>query len=240
MNPTRNFIIVSLDPTRCGVENGMPNLNVYTPALFAENRVEVLDRFIREHPFGILISNGPEAPHATHIPMYLVRENGVAAVLRCHLARANPHWRTFESSPSVLAIFSGAHHYITPSWYPSKEEHGRVVPTWNYVTVHAAGKARLFEGDELVEHVAELTHRQEARFENPWSIDDAPAEYVNTLAKAIVGVEISIERLEGKWKLSQNRPPADQAAVIQGLETIASPASLEVAELMKAVRPQSK
>jgi transcriptional regulator len=218
----------------------MPNLSVYTPALFVENRVEVLDRFIQEHPFGILISNGPEAPQATHIPMYLVRENGATAALRCHLARANPHWRTFESSPSVLAIFSGAHHYVTPSWYPSKTEHGRVVPTWNYVTVHATGKARIFEGDELVEHVAELTLRQEARFENPWSIEDAPAEYIKALAKAIVGVEISIERLAGKWKLSQNRPPADQAAVIQGLEKIASPASLEMAEIMKAGQPQSK
>lgn len=218
----------------------MPNLSVYTPALFVENRVEVLDQFIQEHPFGILISNGPEAPQATHVPMYLVRENGATAALRCHLARANPHWRTFESSPSVLAIFSGAHYYVTPSWYPSTKEHGRVVPTWNYVTVHATGKARIFEGDELVEHVAELTRRQEARFENPWSIEDAPAEYVEALAKAIVGVEISIERLEGKWKLSQNRPSADQAAVIQGLEKIASPASLEMAELMKAGQPQSK
>jgi transcriptional regulator len=235
-------ILLEMDPTRCGMENGVPNLNVYTPALFVENRVEVLDKFIQEHPFGILVSNGTEAaPHATHVPMYLVRENGATAVLRCHLARGNPHWRTLEYSPFVLAIFNGADHYVTPSWYPSKEEHGRVVPTWNYVAVHAAGRARIFEGTELVEHVAELTRRQETRFENPWSIEDAPTEYVNALAKAIVGVEISIERLEGKWKLSQNRPEADQAGVIKGLEKIASAASLEMAELMKAAAlPQSR
>ena len=219
----------------------MSNLSMYTPALFLEERLEILDEFIQAHPFGILVSNGPEAPLATHVPMYLVRENKASAVLRCHVARANPHWRTIESSPSVLAIFNGPHHYVTPSWYPSKEGHGRVVPTWNYITVHATGKARLFEGAKLIEHVAELTRRQEAVFENRWSVEDAPADYVNGLAKAIVGLEISIERLEGKWKLSQNRPDADRAGVIKGLEGIASAASLEIAEIMKtAAPPQSK
>jgi transcriptional regulator len=166
--------------------------------------------------------------------MYLVRETNSQAMVRCHMARANPHWRALESSPSVLAIFSGVHHYVTPSWYPSKAEHGRVVPTWNYVTVHATGRARLFEGPELVEHVAELTRRQEAGFEKPWSVDDAPAGYIEGLARAIVGVEIFVERLEGKWKLSQNRPEADRAAVIRGLEAIGSGSSLEMANLMKS------
>jgi transcriptional regulator len=142
---------------------------MYIPGPFVENRMEVLDEFINAHPFAILMSNGPEFPHATHVPMYLVR-NGDAAVLRCHLARANPHWHALQSSPRVLAVFNGPHHYITPSWYPSKQANGRVVPTWNYVIVHAAGTARLFEGEQLIEHVAELTRRQEAAFEHPWSI----------------------------------------------------------------------
>jgi transcriptional regulator len=204
---------------------------MYIPGPFVETRVEVLDELIRAHPFGILVSNGGEVPDATHVPMYLVRGNG-GAVLRCHLARGNPHWRALETSPRVLAIFQGPHHYITPSWYPSKQENGRVVPTWNYVTVHAAGRARLFEGDELIEHVAELTRREESAFEHPWGIEDAPAEYIASLAKAIVGVEISVERLEGKWKLNQNRSEADRAGVIQGLEGLATPAARAMAELM--------
>jgi transcriptional regulator len=210
----------------------MANLGMYIPGPFVESRVEVLDEFIRAHPFGILVSNGGEVPHATHLPMYLERE-GAKALLRCHLARANPHWRALESSPDVLAIFSGAHHYITPSWYPSKQANGRVVPTWNYVSVHAAGKARLFEGPELIEHVGELTRRQESGFEHPWDIADAPADYVTGLAKAIVGVEVAIEKLEGKWKLNQNRGEADRAGVIEGLERLATPAALEMAQLMR-------
>jgi transcriptional regulator len=205
---------------------------MYIPAPFAEDRVEVLDEFIRAHPFGILVSNGADVPNATHVPMYLVRD-GSKAVLRCHLARANPHCQALEPSPCVLAVFSGPHHYITPSWYPSKQAHGRVVPTWNYVTVHAMGRARLFEGDELIEHVTELTRRQEAGFERPWSVADAPADYITGLAKAIVGVEIAIERLEGKWKLNQNRPEADRAGAIEGLQRVATPAAIEIAQLMR-------
>src|SRR5690242_9811431 len=193
----------------------MPNLSMYTPAQFRESRIEVLDEFIREHPFGLLVSNGSEVPHASHVPMYLVRE-GANAVLRCHLARANPHWQALESSPTVLPIFSGVHHYVSPSRYPSKQAHGRVVPTWNYVTVHAAGNVRLFEGPELIEHGTEPTRRHECGFDRPWDVEDAPADFSSGLANAIVGLEISIERLEGKWKLNQNRPEADRAGVIDG------------------------
>lgn len=205
---------------------------MYIPGPFVESRVEVLDELIRAHPFAVLVSNGAEVPDATHVPMYLVRSEA-GAVLRCHFARGNPHWRAIEASPRVLAIFQGPHHYITPTWYPSKQETGRVVPTWNYVTVHAAGRARLFEGEELIEHVAELTRHQEAAFEHPWGIEDAPADYIAGLAKAIVGVEIAIERLEGKWKLNQNRPEADRAGVMEGLKGLATPAAIEMADLMR-------
>lgn len=217
----------------------VPNLVMYTPRQFVEDRIEVLDEFVRAHPFGILVSNGSDAPHATHLPMHLER-TGTAAVLRCHLARANPHWQMLQSSPMVLAIFSGPHHYITPSWYPSKQAHGRVVPTWNYVAVHATGKARLFEGPELIQHVKDLTLQHEAGFDLKWRVEDAPADYINGLSKAIVGVEISIERWEGKWKLNQNRPEADREGVIHGLEAVASPASLEMAALMQRDRDQSR
>lgn len=213
---------------------------MYVPAPFVETRIEVLDELIAANPFATLISNGPDYPYATHVPMYLERQSTSEARLRCHLARANPHWRIIESASSVLAIFSGPHHYVSPSWYPSKQVNGRVVPTWNYIAVHATGTARLFEGAELIDHVAELTRRNEAGFAQPWSAADAPREYIEGLTKAIVGVEISVRNIEGKWKLNQNRSEADRAGVIERLEALATDASLQMAAIMRARLNQSK
>jgi transcriptional regulator len=154
-------------------------------------------------------------------------------VLRCHLARANPQWRTLASSSSVLAIFNGAEHYITPSWYAAKQEHGKVVPTWNYVAVHVWGRVRLFEEQErLVEHLKELTKQNESSFATPWSVEDAPRDFVAAMTKAIIGIEIAIERIEGKWKASQNRSAADRQGVVEGLEGIGSGQSLEMAQVV--------
>jgi len=150
------------------------------------------------------------------------------------MARANPQWRRLESGGHVLVIFTGPEHYITPNWYPSKEEHGKVVPTFNYVAVHAMGAARLFEDTPaLLRHLNELTDAQESRFANPWSVSDAPAEYVEGLTKAIVGVEITIDKLEGKWKASQNRPVGDQEGVVAGLDSLDSHPSREMADLIR-------
>lgn len=207
---------------------------MYNPAHFAETRPDVLHEFVRQHPLAALVTSGPNGLEATHVPMVLHAEIGAQGTLRCHLARANPQWKSIDPSTPVLVIFSGPQHYITPSWYAAKKEHGRVVPTWNYVAVHASGHACLFDDEAtLLEHVTALTRQQEASFEKPWAVSDAPEEYVKAMAKAIIGIEISIDRFEGKWKANQNRSLADREGVIAGLESLGTPQSREMAEVMR-------
>jgi transcriptional regulator len=204
---------------------------MYNPAHFAETRPDVLHAFIRAHPLGVLIANGPDGPEATHLPVFL---DASAGLLRCHMARANPQWRRLEPGGRVLVIFSGAGHYVTPSWYPSTREHGKVVPTWNYEAVHAVGVARLFDDTpSLLRHLHELTDSQEAVFAERWSVADAPADFIEGQTKAIVGVEIAVDRIDGKWKISQNRSVEDRQGVIEGLDSIGSHASHEMAKLMR-------
>lgn len=204
---------------------------MYNPAPFAEDRTSILHAFIRQHPLAALITSGPDGPEATHVPVMLHVEEGV---LRCHLARANPQWKAIQSSAPVLAVFQGPEHYISPSWYPSKAEHGKVVPTWNYVAVHVRGRGRIFEDrDDLLKHLQALTGQNESTFDTPWSIDDAPANYIEGLSHAIIGVEISIEAIEGKWKVSQNRPRRDREGIVEGLTALGSPRSLQMAQLVK-------
>jgi transcriptional regulator len=205
---------------------------MYNPVSFAETNVDLLHAFIRAHPLGILVTNGPDGPEAAHLPFFL---DAGAGLLRCHMARANPQWQRLEAGGPVLVIFSGANHYITPNWYPSKREHGKVVPTWNYAAVHVTGAARVFEDTvSLLRHLGELTDAQEAGFPEPWSVADAPPDYVEGMAKAVVGVEIAVERIEGKWKMSQNRSEADRQAVIAALDALGSHAGHEMANLMRA------
>jgi transcriptional regulator len=205
---------------------------MYTPPQFVEERIEVLHSFIRQNPLAAIVTCSAQGPEATHVPVVLHAEEGSKGVLRCHFARANPHWKSIESSPSVLAIFLGPEHYISPTWYPSKEEHGKVVPTWNYVAVHVRGNARLFENGELIEHIHTLTNQNEQAFERPWSVEDAPAEYIEGLSRAIIGIEITIDSIEGKCKLSQNRSRADREGAIAGLRALGSPESVKMAELV--------
>jgi transcriptional regulator len=203
---------------------------MYNPSHFAEDRPEVLRSFLEANPFAILVTSGPEGPEASHVPTVLHPEAGL---LRCHLARANGHWKTLNGA-RVLAIFQGAQHYVTPSWYPSKAEHGKVVPTWNYLAVHVRGRVRIFEDrDELLAHVAVLTDRNEREFAKPWSVDDAPRDYVEGLSRAIVGVEIAIESMEGKWKVSQNRTEADRAGVVDGLRGLGLNTATDMAEFVE-------
>jgi transcriptional regulator len=206
---------------------------VYTPAPFAENRIGVLQEFIRQHLLATLVSCGSSGPEATHVPVVLHTDQGTSGILRCHLARANDHWKDLQSLPAVLAIFHGTDHYITPSWYPTKQEHGKVVPTWNYVAVHVRGRARLFEDQsELIEHLRTLTDQNEQVFAQPWSVADAPQNYIDSLTKAIVGVEIAIDKIEGKCKASQNQPQSNQAGTVAGLNRLNSPESLRMAQLV--------
>jgi transcriptional regulator len=205
---------------------------MYNPAHFAEDRVEVLFEFIAQHPLATLVTCGADGPEATHVPVVPHPESGPHGTLRCHLARANPHADLLDGA-NVLAIFQGESQYITPSWYPSKREHGKVVPTWNYLVAHVRGRARIFEDSaRIVEHVKALTESQERIFEMPWSVDDAPRDYIDGLSKAIVGVEIMIDSLQGKWKVSQNRPDADRAGVVEGLKGIGTEPAAEMARFV--------
>lgn len=172
---------------------------------------------MRAYPFAALITHGEDNFFATHIPTVLKADEGNAAVIECHLARANPHWKAIGTGREALMIFSGPQAYVTPAWYPSKAEHGKVVPTWNYAVAHAYGTATAVDDrDWLARHVSELSDQQEAYREQPWSTDDAPENYMAAMLRGIVGIRFEIERVEGKAKLSQNRSDGDRAAVARG------------------------
>ena len=190
---------------------------MYLPKPFEETREDVLHALIRAHPLGALVSAGAGGLDANHIP-FLLKAGAAGTVLHAHVARANPVWRTLESEPRVLVIFQGMEAFITPSWYPTKKETGKMVPTWNYAVVHAHGSVRLHaEPEWLRRHVSELTGSQEAGRAQPWSVEDAPADFIDRLVGAIVGLEITVERLTGKWKLSQNQGARDREGVVAGL-----------------------
>ena len=206
---------------------------MYIPRANQEDRIPVLHRLIEEHPFASLITMGSSALFASHIPMVL-EQNGGMGQLRGHISRANAQWRDYTPSVEALAIFSGPQHYITPNWYVEKQETGKVVPTWNYVVVHAYGYLKIVEdGEWLMAHLASLTKIHEAGSPVPWKIEDAPADYVASLAKGIVGLEITIERLEGKWKVSQNRSEEDRNGVAKGLAELDTMESLEMKALVE-------
>lgn len=213
---------------------------MYTPAPFAENRAELLDELIRQHPLATLVAAGLNGMEATHVPMHLTRDPSGTARLRCHLARANPLTSLLTESPTVLAIFQGEQHYVSPSWYPAKQEHGRVVPTWNYVAVHVRGRATLFDAEHLLTHLNELTHHNEAAMGLDWQVSDAPADFITALAKTIVGVEIEVASMEGKWKLSQNRSAADREGVISGLRELRRPDADQTADAMARREGESR
>jgi transcriptional regulator len=208
---------------------------MYTPAHFREDRVPVLHAFIQEHSLATLVTVGTEGLVANHIPMLVVADPPPFGRLVGHVARGNSVWR--DSEETSLAIFTGPEHYISPSWYLAKQEHGRVVPTWNYAAVHAYGSLRIHDDREWLRAlVTSLTETHEAQFERPWSVTDAPADYIDGLLKGIVGIEITIQRLEGKWKMGQNRPDADRAATAEILRQMKTPSAPEVGELMAKVK----
>lgn len=193
---------------------------MYQPPLFRETRLEVLHALVRAHPLGLLVCNGPEGPVANLLPFLLDANVGPNGRLRAHLARANPQWRLFADTPdmSVLAVFQGADSYVTPSWYETKRETGKVVPTWNYATVQVRGTTRVIDDrDWLASQVGELTATHEAARAEPWQVTDAPAPYIEAQIKGIIGIEIDITGIDGKWKVSQNRPVADRIGVAEGL-----------------------
>jgi transcriptional regulator len=206
---------------------------MYIPPSHREDRVPVLHDFIERHSLATLVTLSSAGLIASHIPMVLDPEPAPLGTLRGHVSRANPQWRDLAADVQALAIFYGPHHYISPSWYPSKTETGRVVPTWNYVTVHVYGPLRVIEDpDWLHSHLTSLTAAHEAQFSQPWQLKDAPADYIEAMAKGIVGLQLPIKRLEGKWKVSQNRSAADRHGVVAGLRELDTPESNAMATLV--------
>jgi transcriptional regulator len=191
---------------------------MYLPGHFREDRLEAQFAFIERHPLGTLIANVDGRLEANHVPMLLSRTRGARGTLAGHVARANSLWRTVGEGAEVLVVFAGADAYVSPSSYPSKKTDGRVVPTWNYAVVHARGRIRFFDDRErLLAIVSGLTDRHESGRAEPWKVTDAPAAYVDSMLKAIVGFEIEVVELTGKFKASQNRSEADRAGVREAL-----------------------
>ncbi len=192
---------------------------MFNPPAFREDRLDVMYALMRRYPLATLITNGADGPEASPLPFLLDAERGAKGTLRVHLARANPHWQSIrKESGNCLIVFQGPQAYITPSWYASKAEHHKVVPTWNYATVQVRGSLTVIDDAEwLHQQVADLTRSQEAGRDQPWSPSDAPRDYLDTLVKGLVGLEVAITHIEGKWKMSQNRPATDRASVVGGL-----------------------
>lgn len=191
---------------------------MYLPPHFREDRLEIQHDLIRAHPLALVVSAGAGGLVANHVPFVLDAGATALGTLRCHVARANPLWSEFERGGECLVVFQGPEAYVTPSWYPTKRETGRVVPTWNYVAVHVWGRPQVRDDAAWVRgQVETLTDQQERGLPEPWHVSDAPAPFIEGQLRAIVGIEIPIARIEGKWKASQNRTPADQAGVAAGL-----------------------
>jgi len=194
---------------------------MYNPPHFEESRVDVLHQLMQQEPFAVVVTLGAAGLNANHLPLEVDVSTPPFGTLRGHVSRANAMWKDAQSGVETLVIFEGPHHYVTPDWYPTKAETGKSVPTWNYVVVHAYGTPRFIEDPAwLRAHVERLTNRQEASRPVPWRVSDAPDDYVQTQLKGIVGFELPITRIFGKWKVSQNRTEADRRGVVAGLRGI--------------------
>lgn len=205
---------------------------MYIPKQFEQSDIEALHELIRAKPLATLVTQHSNGVEANHIPLALSAESGPYGTLRGHVARSNPLWHEHLAETDVLVIFHGAESYITPSWYAAKQESGKVVPTWNYVSVQARGKLRVIHDRNWIRAQLEtLTTHNEAGFDQPWAVSDAPHEFTTELLEAIVGIEIVITNLKGKWKVSQNRSEQDRMSVASGLSDQGCD---EMAELVKS------
>jgi transcriptional regulator len=212
---------------------------MYAPSHFNESRTEVLHEFIAQHPLALMVAASATGLQANHIPLMLAPGNGGNGILKGHIARGNSMWKDVPSSSEVLAVFQGPSQYISPNWYPSKREHGRVVPTWNYAVVHVHGSLTWIQDKAWLRTLVEtLTDRHESGQAAPWRVSDAPEEYIQQMLAAIVGFEIAITRMTGKWKLSQNRSPAERAGIVAALSALPDDASREMAVLVEQAGKQ--
>jgi len=207
---------------------------MYLPKAFEQHDPERLRHFIRSYPLGTLVTATPSGLDANHIPLLVAETAGAAATLHGHIARANPLWREVVPDAAALVIFQGPDSFISPSWYPSKRENARVVPTWNYAVVHVHGVLRFVDDPAWVRsNVEALTREHEGKRDAPWAVTDAPADFIEKMVAAVVGIEISITRLVGKWKVSQNRSISDRLGVVEALEREAVPSGTTIAALIR-------
>lgn len=210
---------------------------MYMPQHFAETRPEVIHRIIREHPLGTLVTQGADGLDADHIPFEFEPAEGTHGVLLAHVARANPLWQRCPTGSQVMVVFRGAQAYISPNWYPSKHEAHRQVPTWNYEVVHAHGKLTVHDDERFVRGiVARLTRRHEAAEPRPWKIGDSSPEFIDSMLRNIVGIEIAVTSLACKVKLSQNKEARDRQGAAEQLE---ARGSVELASSMRAAQQAS-
>lgn len=205
---------------------------MYTPKHFSAPSDQALHDLMRAYPFATLVIHSADGINVHHLPLYLDGNRTLSG----HVARANPLWQEAASAQEVLVIFHGPNAYVSPSWYPTKASTGRVVPTWNYVVAHARGKLRVINDVHwLRSHLEALTAQHEAPFEQPWQLGDAPADFIDQLMQAIVGIEIEIKQLTGKWKVSQNQPLENQQGVMHGLKSTANTQASEMAGIVETI-----
>lgn len=210
---------------------------MYIPPQFKEDRIEALHEAIRSAGPATIVSMTSEGLFASHAPMLLRPEPGPYGMLLGHLAKANPHARLLDSAVETLMIFQGPNGYMTPSYYAAKKEHGKVVPTWNYSAIHVYGRLEVFnDAERLLEAVTALTERHEAPRAEPWAVSDAPEDFVRGMLKGIYGIALHITRIEGKVKMSQNRPESDRTSILQGLRADGRPDLADAVEAACARR----
>ena len=203
---------------------------MYLPAHFEETRTPVMHDLLRAHPLATWVVQGADGLEVNHIPFLIDPERGPFGTLVGHVARANPIWQ--QLGPSVV-VFQGPQAYVSPNWYPSKHAHGKAVPTWNYAVVHAHGTPRAIESrDALLDIVTRLTRVHEGGQAAPWAVSDAPSDFIDQMLKSIVGIEMPIERLVGKWKVSQNRSEPDRLGTVAGLRQQGDAQSVSMAALV--------
>jgi transcriptional regulator len=207
---------------------------MYQPPHFREDDLAVQHALIRAHPLGLLISASADGPVANAVPFHLDTSSGGKGRLQVHVARANGQWQQIADGAPVLVVFQGPHAYITPSWYQTKQETGKVVPTWNYAIVQVRGPARVIDdADWIRAQIEALTRDQEDRRAASWAVGDAPGAFIAAQIKGIIGIEIDIATIEGKWKVSQNRSAADSSGVAAGLEAEEAGGGGEMASLVR-------
>jgi len=206
---------------------------MFKPPMFVEEREELIHNLIRSNSFGTLICMVDGELAADHLPLLFKPELGEKGVLHAHISKGNPLWTKHQGGQEVMVIFQGTHHYISPSWYASKAEHEKVVPTWNYAVVHVHGTIKIIEDhDWLLNHINEQTDKNEQHYDTPWKVSDAPEKFINGQLKGIVGVEIEITRFDGKWKMSQNKNAADKKGVVKGLSDESNENAKKMSEMI--------